>query len=124
MAAIVLLAIFLLLTCMVTSIFKINAHTYKTYDYKPFSLRNFFAILPAYLLGVIGFLFNENASALNVIVMYVACLAYLLYLVRNMAQKTNLSIAVYSVFVMAIAWAPILLMALLRLDVINKRGHS
>jgi len=123
MAAIALLAIILLITGMVASIFKLNAHTDQTYQYKPFSLKNFVAILPAYLLGFVGLLFQENASTLNAVVMYVAGSAYLLYLVRNLALKTNLSIAVYSVFVMVVAWAPILLLFLLRQDAKNKRGH-
>lgn len=123
MTAIALLAIILLIAGMVASIFKLNAHADQTYQYKPFSLKNFFAILPAYLLGFVGLLFQESASTLNAIVMYVAGSAYLLYLVRNLAQKTNLGIAVYSVFVMVVAWAPILLLFLLRQDAKNKRGH-
>ena len=123
MAAIALLAIILLIAGMVASIFKLNAHADHIYQYKPFSLKNFFAILPAYLLGFVGMLFQENASTLNAVVMYVASSAYLLYLVRNLALKTNLSIAVYSVFVMVVAWAPILLLFLLRQDAKNKRGH-
>ncbi len=123
MTAIALLATILLIAGMVASIFKINGHADQTYQYKPFSLKNFFAILPAYLLGFVGMLFQENASTLNAVVMYVASSAYLLYLVRSLAQKTNLGIAVYSVFVMVVAWAPILLLFLLRQDAKSKRGH-
>lgn len=123
MTAIALLTIILLIAGMVASIFKLNAHADLTYQYKPFSLKNFFAILPAYLLGFVGMLFQENASTLNAVVMYVASSAYLLYLVRNLAIKTNLGIAVYSVFVMVVAWAPILLLFLLRQDAKSKRGH-
>ena len=119
----VLAAIILLIAGMLASIFKLNAHADQTYHYKSFSLKNFFAILPAYLLGFAGLLFQENASTLNAIVMYAAGIAYLLYLIGQLAKKTNPGIALYSVFVMAVAWAPLLLLFLLRQDAKNKRGH-
>jgi hypothetical protein len=123
MTAITLLIVVLLVADMIASVFKVNEHASQTYRYTPFALGNFFAILPAYFAAFAGLMFEDSPSALNAMVMYCAGIAYLLYQVVRLANKTNFGIALYSVFVMTLAWAPIMFLLLLRQSPKHSRGH-
>lgn len=123
MTAITLLIVALLVAGMIASIFKVNEHARQTYRYTPFAPGNFFAILPAYLAGFAGLLFEDSPSALNSMIMYCVGIAYLLYQVVRLTNKTNFGIALYSVFVMSLAWAPIMFLLLLRQSPKHSRSH-
>ena len=116
MEALLLLGILISIAGMIASVFKINAYAEATYHYKPISIANFMAVLPAYALAIAGLMFTESSDPMNSIIMYVACAAYVVFQLHRLTNHTSLAVALYSFVLMAIGWLPILIFLFLRMN--------
>ena len=124
MEALLILLCVALLVGMVVSVFRCNAWSQARYEYKPFSWLNFLAVLPGYLLFFAGLFFQESDSATNAAVIFVAMLGYWGVMTFRIAQRCHPGLAVYSMFVMIVAWLPIIMIFLLRNDAAGQKHRQ
>lgn len=124
MEALIIIGVLLAVVGMVVSVFRLNRWCEETYQYKPFSVANFLLVLPGYLLIFGALVFKENSSHLNAVVMFSAALISWLMLLVVIIRRSTWWIGIYSVFVMLIAWLPIIVLFMLKNDGANQRHHQ
>lgn len=123
MQALILIIIVLVIAGMIASVFKINAYAEAKYQYKPFSLGNFMAVLPGYALAIGGGMFKDSSDPMNSFVMFLVCAVYLTTQLIRLSKKTDFGVALYSLVVMAIGWLPILIFLFLRMSPGQPKRH-